>query len=528
MNHSRIIDIFTVAISFMENRIKIAIIDDHALFRKGLAMLIESFGYIVHLECNNGNEFIASLNESDLSDIVVMDLKLPIADAVETTRWIKRNYPDIKVLAVTIYDDDDLFLSMLKEGVSGFLPKSASPDEMQKAIQSLIQTGYYLSFLVNEPLRLLTKINLPVDKRVELTHREKQVLTLICQDKTLAEIAQEIFLSRRTVEGMRARLFEKTGVHSTVGLALYAVRNGLLESESLGLDIEKSKVVENASEPNSEIEDQLSSTVYSPKQISPGERFIIQVFAHTSDQALLLNKIARGIDDDTKIRGSAPIHQKIERGTKLTFSLLISSLEIDEPIQTAYWTGDILSIQFEIKVPLGHKIADVVCTVIISVNSIPIGHLKFKLKIIEINSTSYPQKDQKTHIGSLIRYKQAFISYASQDRSEVLKRVQMLNLVKLKFFQDLITLEPGDNWLSLIYEYIDKSDVFFLFWSKAASQSEWVHKEVKYAIKRQAENEDAYPEIIPIIIDGPPPAKAPTELSYLNFNDKFIYFISNH
>ena len=107
----------------------------------------------------------------------------------------------------------------------------------------------------------------------------------------------------------------------------------------------------------------------------------------------------------------------------------------------------------------------------------------------------------------------------------MLKRVQILNASKVSFFQDLLTLEPGDRWEKLIYQYIDQSDVFFLFWSKAASESKWVKKEIEYARKRQAGSDEAPPEILPIIIEGPPIAKAPADLSYLHFNDKFIYLI---
>jgi hypothetical protein len=102
----------------------------------------------------------------------------------------------------------------------------------------------------------------------------------------------------------------------------------------------------------------------------------------------------------------------------------------------------------------------------------------------------------------------------------------MLNLTKIKFFQDLLTLEPGDSWEKLLYDYIDKSDVFFLFWSTAASESEWVRKEVEYAIKRKTGHEETGPEIIPVIIEGPPPARPPADLSFLHFNDKLIYFIN--
>jgi hypothetical protein len=126
---------------------------------------------------------------------------------------------------------------------------------------------------------------------------------------------------------------------------------------------------------------------------------------------------------------------------------------------------------------------------------------------------------------SWVRYRYAFISYASQDRTEVLKRVQMLDRTGVDYFQDLLSLDPGERWKRTLYRKIDDSDVFFLFWSTAAKQSEWVMKEVRYAIERRGGNEFAPPEIVPVIIEGPPPVP-PAELRDLHFNDKFLYFIA--
>jgi hypothetical protein len=124
------------------------------------------------------------------------------------------------------------------------------------------------------------------------------------------------------------------------------------------------------------------------------------------------------------------------------------------------------------------------------------------------------------------RYHHAFISYASEDRAEVLKRTQMLKLVSIDFFQDLLSIEPGERWAKALYKNIDKSDVFFLFWSTAAKNSEWVMKEVRYAIERHGGDDLAPPEIVPVLIEGPPPVAPPPELKDLHFNDRFLYFIA--
>jgi hypothetical protein len=118
------------------------------------------------------------------------------------------------------------------------------------------------------------------------------------------------------------------------------------------------------------------------------------------------------------------------------------------------------------------------------------------------------------------RYNLAFISYASVDRDKVLARVQMLNLIGIRYFQDVLTLDPGDRWEKEIYKNIDSCDLFLLFWSKAARDSEWVLKEVRYARGRQPA-----PEIKPVILEGPPVIAPPEDLNDLHFNDKFVYFM---
>lgn len=281
--------------------------------------------------------------------------------------------------------------------------------------------------------------------------------------------------------------------------------------------------------PEAEVEDEVSGTVYAPGQAAQGDSFLVQVFIHLPEQADALDEIAKEADEDAKRRISSKLQKKIKRGTELTFHLQMPGLVIDDDVQSCVWMGEPAWVQFGVTVPEDSKPKNIIGTVTLSEASVPVGHLRFKFKITstapsegEAEATSL----EPAPAGNLTRYQQAFISYASKDRQEVLKRVQMLNVAKVKFFQDLLTLEPGDEWEKLLYEYIDKSDVFFLFWSQAASESEWVKKEVEYAIKRRADKELPDPEIIPVIIEGPPPAKPPAELSSIHFNDKLIYFIN--
>jgi hypothetical protein len=274
-------------------------------------------------------------------------------------------------------------------------------------------------------------------------------------------------------------------------------------------------------------EEEISSTVYAPTEAGQGDSFLVQVFVHLPEQAASLDEVAKEADEDAKRRISSKLQKKIKRGTVLTFHLLMPGLDVDAPIQSCVWSGEPAWVQFGVTVPEDCKPRNIIGTVTVSEASVPIGHLKFKFKITgEGGGEAGASSRELVPAGNMIRYQQAFISYASKDRPEVLKRVQMLNLAKIKFFQDLLSLEAGDPWEKLLYDHIDKSDVFFLFWSKAASESEWVKKEVEYAIKHKAGHEESGPEIIPVIIEGPPPAKPPAELSFLHFNDKLIYFIN--
>jgi hypothetical protein len=268
----------------------------------------------------------------------------------------------------------------------------------------------------------------------------------------------------------------------------------------------------------------VDATVYAPHQASPGDHFLVLVYAHLPEQAAAVEEEVKTVAPDAKKRFRRTLNQKIKRDTKLTFNLAMPEVEIDEPSQSLIWRGQQDSVQFGVTLPKDAKPKNLVATVVVSEGSVPIGHLKFTLKIVT-DSAVVSSSPEPTPAGSLIRYHRAFISYASRDRVEVLKRVQMLNATRIKFFQDLLTLEPGDRWEKLIYEYIDQSDVFFLFWSKAASRSRWVKKEVAYALERKAGKDEAAPEIVPVIIEGPPPAKPAKQLGFLHFNDKFMYFI---
>lgn len=313
----------------------------------------------------------------------------------------------------------------------------------------------------------------------------------------------------------------------TGGLAALGVVAPLRRRRNLEeLEEEPAQHVVGAATPPEEDEgDEVTCSVFSPREASPGDTFLVQIFAHLAAQADQLAALAKQSDERAEARGAKKLERTVERGTELTVTLVMPGFEIDQPSQSFVWDGEINLVAFGVTVPESRKPGSVVCTVNVCQSTVPIGHLKFVFRITAAGAQPLPEQTEPVRAGDFVRYRQAFISYASKDRAEVLRRVQMLDLVKLKYFQDLLDIEPGQQWEPLIYRYIDESDVFFLFWSQAAKESDWVEKEVRHALGKKGDNYHAPPEIVPVIIEGPPPVAPPSYLAAVHFNDKFLYFI---
>jgi len=216
----------------MNTTIKIAIADDYKIFRDGLKVgLSAEANFEVILEADNGENLIKAMEQS-MPDVIIMDIKMPIMDGMEATKLIRKLYPLVKVLVVTMYDDDKFIIHLMEIGANGYLLKNAEPDEIRKAIYAVSENGYYFNDLVNKALlkKLVIKnqIKPSFNQDIELTERELEVLKLICEEKTAIEIGKEIFLSPRSVEGIRQRLIEKVGVRNTAGLVMFAVKNGMV------------------------------------------------------------------------------------------------------------------------------------------------------------------------------------------------------------------------------------------------------------------------------------------------------------
>jgi len=215
------------------SKVRIAIADDYKIYREGLKVgLCADENITILFEADNGEDLLKGL-ETQTPDVIIMDLKMPIMDGMEATKAVRKKYPAIKVLVVSMYDDDKFIIHLMENGANGYLLKNAEPDEILKSIHAVHENGYYFNDLVNKALlkKLVLKNNFKpsFNQNVELTERELEVLKLICEEKTAAEIAKQIFLSPRSVEGIRQRLIEKVGVRNTAGLVMFAVKNNMVD-----------------------------------------------------------------------------------------------------------------------------------------------------------------------------------------------------------------------------------------------------------------------------------------------------------
>jgi DNA-binding NarL/FixJ family response regulator len=214
-------------------QIKVAIADDHQIFRKGVILSMRSYTNIKFvLEANNGEDLIANLAEAQ-PDIVLCDLKMPKKDGIDTTKQITKEFPNIRVIILTMYEDERFVGHLMDCGAAGYLLKSTDPSEIKKAIVDAMKTGFYLNPFVNKVLIKKNyskqKFNPSLTSEVVVSEREKEVLTLVCMEFTATEIAQKMDISARTVEAIKDRLMERFGVKNSVGLVFYAMKNQLID-----------------------------------------------------------------------------------------------------------------------------------------------------------------------------------------------------------------------------------------------------------------------------------------------------------
>lgn len=210
---------------------QVAIIDDHILLRTALARLVNSFeGYTVLLEADNGKDLRARIMQHMVPEIVVLDINMPEMDGFETTQWLHKNYPHIRILVLSMLSDERTIIKMFRLGAKGYLLKNTDPEELKTALDSVMNKNVYLSEYVSD--KLVSGLHKDADRddhAIVLSEKERDFLRWTCTELSYKEIAEKMYLSHRTIDDYRQSLFNKLKVHSRVGLVMYAIKNGIVE-----------------------------------------------------------------------------------------------------------------------------------------------------------------------------------------------------------------------------------------------------------------------------------------------------------
>ncbi|HVZ25635.1 MAG TPA: response regulator transcription factor [Sediminibacterium sp.] len=211
----------------------VALVDDHELLRTGLAAMIDSFeGFKVVMEADNGKHFIDLVKAKTPPDIVLLDITMPVMDGYDTALWMKTHLPKTKVLVLSMLENDTAIIRMLKNGARGYILKDSKPKIFKDALDNIRDSGYYINELVSN--KLMHYINQEESLEEEafalssLSENEVTFLRWICTEKTYKEIADEMCLSPRTIDTYRDNLFKKLDVKTRVGLAIFAIKNGIV------------------------------------------------------------------------------------------------------------------------------------------------------------------------------------------------------------------------------------------------------------------------------------------------------------
>ena len=210
---------------------RIVLVDDHTLFRTGLAgLLSQREGFDVVADYGSGEEFLAALESLEV-DVVFMDISMPGIDGAETTRRALEMRPELKIITLSMYGDDHYYTRMVVSGASGFLLKDSEIDEVYAAVESAMAgDSYFSSALLGSLTRNMSVLNaLSPNEEDELSDREMEILVEVCRGLSNQEIADKLFISKRTVDKHRANILEKTGCKNTANLVVYAIKNHLVE-----------------------------------------------------------------------------------------------------------------------------------------------------------------------------------------------------------------------------------------------------------------------------------------------------------
>jgi DNA-binding NarL/FixJ family response regulator len=212
------------------NRIKVAIVDDHSLFRNGLKLLLSGFPELeVVSESSNGEEFLEDLSRV-IPDIVLMDIEMPVMNGIEATTESIKKYPDIKIITLSMFGEEEYYYKMIDAGVKGFVLKNSDIGEVVKSIHTVMEGGTFFSQeLLLNVVKKFRDVRKTEQLQVQLSHREIEIIDLICKGFSNQEIANELHISKRTVDKHRANILSKTDTNNTASLVMFAVEHRLIE-----------------------------------------------------------------------------------------------------------------------------------------------------------------------------------------------------------------------------------------------------------------------------------------------------------
>lgn len=211
----------------------IVIVDDHILIAKALGSIMSNFAeFEVLYECENGKELQDKfISKDNIPAIVLLDVSMPVMNGFETAKWLRENHPEVLVLALSMQDDEQSLLRMVKNGARGYLLKNVAPSELETALKTIINKGYYYpewaSSIVFSNMMNTSQNQNPTILPMDLSEREKEFLTLCTTDMGYKEMSEKMYCSPRTIESYKNSLCEKLNIKSRVGLAVYAIKNGL-------------------------------------------------------------------------------------------------------------------------------------------------------------------------------------------------------------------------------------------------------------------------------------------------------------
>ena len=217
------------------SKFELALVDDHKLFRKGLLSLLEEIGHPVEVifEADNGLDMQKKIKADHLPKIILMDINMPFMDGFQSVTWLKANFPQIKVLVVSMVESEESIMKMLKLGVKGYLSKDVEPAELRNALLAITNKGfYYTDYITGKLLHTIQKEGAyQEDEEIikSLNEKEKRFVQLACSDNTYVEIAAQMFVSPKTIDNYRESVFTKFNIKSRVALALYAAKTGLIK-----------------------------------------------------------------------------------------------------------------------------------------------------------------------------------------------------------------------------------------------------------------------------------------------------------